>query len=772
MKKLTSILCLLLLFIGASTAWAGSQTIPELSADGTFHYYAIKNVRKDKFILWNGDENNLSQSSTNNFCGVFYFTAGSATSSTDGVTVVKIHNLSGQALAGFASWNSTGIDWYIKASSKNSTTGIGIASDANFSNAWNDYGGSGKYIGSYKLDDEGSISEVIELTEDEVVALSRTLPTSLSNNLDLPLQHTTTDYTTLTTALSNATTVDGIKSAFSTYYASSTVELGEGSFLLLNKQHNRYVCATTSGSDSYLGCSTSATSFANVFTLKKQSDGKYKIYNEYFDKYVGYVFKSSDRNSEFSLTDEASARTFTIAEASANGYSTFCDETITDQIDNKTCGAWHVSQNNTHKSYGVIRWTTSADASMFEFYSCESLKNSLFTALSTKANSLTTGTTIGTYGNTFATAKENFSSEQTITNYRKLEEAITTGRNTPDATKYYTIKNASTQTYYLTEDYSNSSQLGLTKGTNIVPSLWKFEPCTTSGKTDLYYIQAANSKNYMSKTCYMSASNAFYTMNVVEKSNANVGLYDLFQRDYIVNSDATTFTYWTNDARTDRGTVAVRSGASIVTSWNAADEGRNNWYIEEVESIPVSIGQYGYATINLPMAVTIPSGVEAYYGASQETNVIKLAALTSVIPAETPVILIAQQGDYTFPIAYDDATAQPASNALSGTLVPSTIADDATAYVLANGTHGIGMYKVTSSTNRTIAANKAYTGSLTANSSSAMQFGFSFDNVTGINAATTSQAQSNELYDLNGRRVLYPAHGVFVKANGQKVFIK
>ncbi len=774
MKKLTSILCLLLLFLGVSTAWAGSQTIPELSTEGSYHYYAIKNVRKSKFILWNGDTNNLSESSTNTICGVFYFTAGSATSSTDGVTVAKIHNLSGQALAGFSSWNSTGIDWYIKANSSGGNTGISIASDANFSNAWNDYGGWGTYIGSYTANDAGSISEVVELTEDDVLALDKTLPSSLSDKLDVPFSsHTQAAYTTMTTAISSATTVDGLKSALSTYYASPMAELGEGSFLLLNKLHNRYVCATTKNGNSYLGCSTSATSFANVFTFKKQSDGKYKIYNEYFDKYVGYVLASGNRNSEFSLTDEANARTFTIAEASTSGYATFLDETITDKIDGITCGAWHVSANNANGGYGVIRWTTTADASMFKFVSCESLKNSLFTALTTKVNGMALGTTIGTYNttdNTFSTIKTNFASSQTITNYRLLEEAIPTVANTPDASKYYTFKNVKTNTYYLTEDYANSNQLGLTKGTNIVPSLWKFEPCTTSGKTDLYYIQAANSKNYMSKTGYFST--AFYTMNVVEKTNANVGLYDLFNRDYIVDDAATTLTFWKDDARSDRGTATVVDGATTLSSWNGANEGRNNWIIEEVDEIPVRIGQTGYATLHLPMAVTIPTGVEAYYGASEGTNTIKLTALSGVIPAETPVILVASQGDYTFPIAYDDATAKPETNVLSGTLVPSTIADNATAYVLANGSQGIGMYKVTSTTSRTIAANKTYAGSLTAETSGAAQFVFNFDNVTGINAATTSAAQSNELYDLNGRRVLYPAHGVFVKANGQKVFIK
>ncbi len=767
MKKITSILCLLLAFLGVSTAWA-DQTIPTLSSDGTYHYYAIKNLRHNRYVLWNGN-NNLSQSSTNTISGVFYFTEGSTTSTDDGVTIAKIHNIAGQALASFASWNDTGIDWYIKANTQENKVGICIANDANFANSWNDYGNLGTSIGSYKYDDGGSVCEVVELSESDVLALTRTIPSSLTNRIGYSAFYTLDAYNTLTTALSNATSVEGITTAVSTYLNSSptVLEVTEGSFLLLNKEHNRYVCAKSNGTDSYLGCSETANSFNNVFTFKKVEEGKYKIYNEYTDKYVGYVLSSNNRNSEFSLTDEANARTFTIENNTTTGYITFKDETITDQIDNKTCNAWHVSKNNTNGGYGVIRWVTSAGASMFDFVSSESLENSLYTALENQEVNRNFGTAIGTYATSdaYTTAKSNFTATKSISNYKTLETAAAAlTYNTPDASKYYTIKNAKTQTYYLTEDYANNSQLGLTKGTNIVPSLWKFEACTTEGKTDLYYIQAANSQNYMSKTVYD------YTMKVVAKDNSEVGLYDLCNHDHVAVTGSATLVCYANDARSDRGTANVEGTA--VKSWNAKNEGANNWYIEAVDEIPVTISSVGYATLNLPMSVNIPSGVEAYYGASEGDGQINLTALNGVIPAETPVILVGTEGEHSFTIAYDDNTAKPATNALSGTLVPSTVGDGASAYVLKNGTSGIGMYKVTSDTDRTIAENKAYAGSLVAETSGAAQLSFNFGNVTGINAATVNGTGNSTIYDLNGRRVLYPTHGVFVKANGQKVYIK
>ena len=109
---------------------------------------------------------------------------------------------------------------------------------------------------------------------------------------------------------------------------------------------------------------------------------------------------------------------------------------------------------------------------------------------------------------------------------------------------------------------------------------------------------------------------------------------------------------------------------------------------------------------------------------------------------------------------------------MNGTLVPTAVAADASAYILKDGTKGIGMYKITSTTDRTIAANKAYMGSTAGASASNMKT-FNFGGTsTGINNVVVGNAKNNVYYDLNGRRVLYPAHGVFVKANGEKVYIK
>ena len=65
MKRFLLFLGLLLTFVvGVDTAWAGSQTIPQFSTDGSIHYYAIKNVRTGKYLYWNGNSDFIKQSPT------------------------------------------------------------------------------------------------------------------------------------------------------------------------------------------------------------------------------------------------------------------------------------------------------------------------------------------------------------------------------------------------------------------------------------------------------------------------------------------------------------------------------------------------------------------------------------------------------------------------------------------------------------------------------------------------------------------------------------
>ena len=120
------------------------------------------------------------------------------------------------------------------------------------------------------------------------------------------------------------------------------------------------------------------------------------------------------------------------------------------------------------------------------------------------------------------------------------------------------------------------------------------------------------------------------------------------------------------------------------------------------------------------------------------------------------------------------------TNSLKGTTI--SIPNPGNAYVLNNGSAGVGFYKLAAYNESTgvgtIGANKAY---LTYDGALAREF-FGFDETTGIksmhNSSTSEAAKPsaqctmhNDVFDLQGRRVAKPTKGLYI-VNGKKVIIK
>lgn len=542
--------------------------------------------------------------------------------------------------------------------------------------------------------------------------------------------------------------------------------------ILGNKLHTtRFVYAKEKATVACLGSGTAKDSYRYLFTFKAVGDGKFKIYSNYYDKYVGSV--PGGNNQEFQLVDAERAQAYTV-EASAKffGYGNIYDKNTTATSDGVIVNALHMVDWD-----GVVRWDISAPASAFKFIPVTSENTNAWDAAIIKLAS-NTNNYIGCYKSNekvkaAVAALQTANAETKASAYRALEEALTeAGILQPVAGKYYTIQcvRGKHNQHYLTEGYgmteetdSKNSLLASDLSTNIMPALWQFEQLTEEGKTDRYYIKAANSSSYLSKT-----NGTGYRLRLLEAESADKGEYVLNTASNIVNVN---YAVALND-KVSNGMVSCRNENNQVVAWNGGNDGSsNNFLVKEVTEIPVAISAARYATLNLPCAVTIPATVKAYTATDGETEVTLSEITDGVIPANTPVILVGGEGTHKFTIDTENTTAA-ISSALNGTLVPTAVAADASAYILKNGAQGIGMYKITSETDRTIAANKAYMGSTTAASSSNMKV-FNFGGIsTGINNAVAGNAKNNVYYDLNGRRVLYPAHGVFVKANGEKVYIK
>uniref|UniRef100_UPI003FF0D7A6 hypothetical protein n=1 Tax=Alloprevotella sp. TaxID=1872471 RepID=UPI003FF0D7A6 len=203
--------------------------------------------------------------------------------------------------------------------------------------------------------------------------------------------------------------------------------------------------------------------------------------------------------------------------------------------------------------------------------------------------------------------------------------------------------------------------------------------------------------------------------------------------------------------------------------------------IQKVTTYPVSISPAGYASLCLPFSVTLPeSGFTAYKVTAinrDNNNEMNLESVGRTIPAGEPVILQGAVGNYTLTINADNGT-KATDNILTGATVKRTgISEDyyALAKKTIDETETVAFFRV-STTN--MPANKAYLlkKNIPAQADNAAMFMFNFDGnggeVTDINTATKAETESNVYYDLNGRRVLYPSHGIYVRGNGQKVFIK
>lgn len=703
------------------------------------HYYTIKNLKSKKYVYWDGDATLLKQSDALNNGSYFYFTSGDATTSVEGAIVMKIHNLmTDKLMADFASWNASGIDWYAKVVTNDGQTGVAFGKSDEFGigtgtqDCWNDYWGTGTSISSYWIDG-GSLFEVQEVS----------LPTYEPN------------------------IADGAK------------------FVLGNYQHTgNYVKAGDN-----LSRGTECDNYAYEFTFLKQANGSYKIYNSYLNKYVsslpvtgGGQGQNAGYDVNVPLVESIDdAQEYEISAASQLGYVTIKSTQTNFPTGTEGRCYWHMGGN------GIVRWSAEgSSASSFKLISPTDLETDWDKAIRSKVNDVVNCSGfIGGYGDvsqvqSALTAFNNATADSKVFAYVAVETAIKNARiEQPKAGKYYTIGSAKFEGKYIVEDYGNlrnNSNLLYSKsyGSNIVPALWQFEEATD--KEGFFHLKAANSSKYARLTTWGDGESY-----MVDKDDRYLGYYKIYNRlddgNYVNTDHAVNLRCYEVSKTTVDGTMHcgetgyghTDTDEGKIKSWNLACDG-NQFTITEVTSVPVSISVAKYATLHLPFAVNIPSGVRAFIGVKNDDDQIVLSELTGVIPAKTPVILAGEAGNYDFDINYDDQTAAPV-NALSGTLVPYTIEDGISAYVLKNGTHGVGLYKVTSTTDNTIGANKAYFMQNTSGNEPA-SFSFNFSETTGIGEAAVNSDADNVYYDLNGRRVLYPVHGIFVKGNGQKVYIK
>ena len=209
-----------------------------------------------------------------------------------------------------------------------------------------------------------------------------------------------------------------------------------------------------------------------------------------------------------------------------------------------------------------------------------------------------------------------------------------------------------------------------------------------------------------------------------------------------------------------------------IQEWNDINDKGGYWQFIKVTEIPVTISEAaGWASVALPCAVQVPAvdGLKAYYAKSVNGDRMQLEEVPNgIVPANQGFLLAKEGGaEVNLQILTScDATLegnllQPATAKRAGFEAEST-------YVLAKDGDDVAFLN---STLTTVPANKAYLNAADAVSHASV-LSFSFGDATGINDAVNTDAEKVTYYDLNGRVVLYPQHGIFVTSKGQKVLIK
>jgi len=753
MRKITFFLSLFLAFAGITATAQPSTTgtaISDLASLSNSKAYWIKSGRGDgKYLLFNASQapnylaSNWGSGYTNltlddNNCWKFAIYKSANTGK------YYIYNLGAQKFVSYASANNANIplveyptnDIEIRVTSKVAGHPFMLSTDRH--GALN-VAGQGNYgvvtwAGGYNdLNDTGNAFSFIEVT-DLSQEVQNTIATRVAQAEGTPTIATDTRYNVKVTGkyLSNMPFSDN----YNCLMAGEDVSNSGKAVVMLEK----------------------VTSFSNVYKIKYQQN---QLQEEY--KYLVHDNASGESTTGMQVLTEKNQ---TLA-ANDQWYLSPMADGMTFRIRPFKGGkCWNYWGGSNQTSAHIGLWGDVGGANDVVFEVADASVADAAAALETYRENYINGVKLSWNGTTFGYAPASAieparaAAAQTSSLYecaRAFDEhkyAIL-----PKADKFYQIKNAKVDGEVLLENYDllqegNYSLYSSSLGANVVPALWQFEKMTEVGKTDLFHIKNVNSDLYMSKCAWL------YNMRLLP-ANGEIGEFDFVAKKWVDVDNAVNLWDPTHD-----GTVKVENDNTVMTWKETGCE--NVFFITEVTEIPVTISAAEYATLNLPFAVKMNADVKAYTVADGNGEVTLTEITEAFIPANTPVILSASAGTYNFEIDYANNDAAPLETALTGTTVPETLAADATVYILKNGTQGVGLYRVNSTTDRTIAANKAYLVSTTANAVKMFSLG---GDVTGIQSVEAAK-QANVYYDLQGRRVLSPANGVYVKGNGQKVFIK
>ncbi len=301
----------------------------------------------------------------------------------------------------------------------------------------------------------------------------------------------------------------------------------------------------------------------------------------------------------------------------------------------------------------------------------------------------------------------------------------------------------------------------------------KFNMTTAVDASTIFYFDGTILTNFGSGMCNgMTSSTWAWTTGEAASivtfqdglTNGGYGIRSALAADA---NNANFYDNGDNSDSADRGGNVTMSSATAIRY--------RDWYLEEVTTLPVTIGELGWATFCAPVAVAIPGGVYVYYIQSTEDlsdGYAELTKITDEIPAETGVILKADEGTYDFKISELGTSID--GNLLDGVVYATDFAASAI-YTLQRqdvvGSKEVGLFPKAAGT---LVGFKAYLPSNVLTVAGVKGFIFNFDDLpTGIGSIDNGKQtlENAPIYNLAGQRISKLQRGVNV-VNGKKVLIK
>ena len=504
-------------------------------------------------------------------------------------------------------------------------------------------------------------------------------------------------------------------------------ELTNGVYYFLAAPNGQYFNGTTTGSDT--------KEENNIYILETAATDTYYLKRVVDNQYVSYdntlQGKGNNRYYELAITsDKSSATLFNI---DTNGWLTATIETddvyFITGMNTTTFGPNYYLKKNGQKA-GCV-WTITEAPKWFE------LKDAL-----AEAERYDIGSGLNQYSGT---------DTETFTSSRSSAQALTLSEATVEGVDDL-ISKLSTDQYSLK---INQPQDGT------------FLRIENNGT----YVSAPRNSNPMTLSSTADATNVFYYTE---------GKLICLATGYAGNGNGTAVGSETKyifdnplNGMTNSYSIAAANGnywsanETVLGTSTTGTETGCNFTLTQLDVLPISMSQNTkgdtpdnkyYASICLPVAVTLPAGLKAYSATIGEddkmilSNVAGSDKADDVLPANSPVILFSDNKVESLGITTSEATIE--SGDLLGTIEAETV--EAKANYVLSISYGIGFYIYN---NTTMPGFKAYLPASASTGSNSYKFVFDNNTPTGIDTATPAEELSGEYYDLLGNKVTTPVKG-------------